>query len=347
MSTALLVLGGSALAGPALRWAREAGLRVILVDPDVRAPARRAAHEFQPLPHDDVAAHVALVRRLGSGDQGPLDGLRGVLATEPRTVALLAPLAEALPGVLPPRRALERLHSEEETRAALGACGVPVSGPDPSGGRELDLLGYFRDGVFVPGGLAARRALASGDVVSVQPSGLAPERARAAHQLAARAARALGVERGLVQVTLCATEEELRVVRLLPALLDLTGALHVAPLAYGKSPLQAWLAHLAGAGGPFDEPVLEPRAHAGWLALACTRAGVFAGVDGVARARAVPGLVDLWLEEPGREIAPLGRETRPLGYLWAEGHAAEELEERLRRARAALEVRVACRQRVA
>ncbi|NOT31939.1 MAG: hypothetical protein HOP15_15950, partial [Planctomycetes bacterium] len=82
-------------------------------------------------------------------------------------------------------------------------------------------------------------------------------------------------------------------------------------------------------------------------ALAPTRAGRFAGVDGLTRARDVAGVAGAWIEEPGRELGSPEIETRPLGFLWAEAPDQSELEQRLRAARAALEVRVACRQRVA
>jgi hypothetical protein len=335
MGPTLLVFGGGAHAAPALRWAREAGLHTILADSDTHAPARRAAQEFHSIPARDAEAHAALARRTAKTSR-----LAGVLVGEPSRFALLSKVTPAVPGLLPARPALERLSSPERTREFLRGAGFPVCEAAPERQR-LDLFAFFRDEAFVPGGIAARRALARGAIASVQPCGLQLERERGAYVLAERAARALGLERGLLQVELAETDGELALVGLQPGFADLVGATHVARLAYGKSPLQAWLAHLAGAGGPFDELALAPRAAAGWLALLPERSGLFAGVDGLSRARAVPGLVDLWVEEPGRECAPGASEPRPLGYLWAEAPDPAQLVERLLAARAALDVRVA------
>ncbi len=341
MSSTLLVIGGGAQAAPALRWAREAGLCTVLADPDPHAPARRAAQEFHSIPARDAEAYAALACRTAKNGR-----LAGLLVTEPSRFALLPHLSDALPGLLPPRSTLEHLSSPERTREFLRGAGFAVCATAPERIR-LDLFAFFRDGAFVPGGIAARRTLAHGAVASMQPSGLQPEREHGAYVLAERAARALGLERGPLQVELVETDTDLALVRLHPGFADLLGATHIARLAYGKSPLQAWFAHLAGAGGPFDELELTPRATAGWLSLLSERSGLFAGVDGLTRARAVPGLVDLWIEEPGRECAVGEFEPRPLGFLWAEAPDPAQLVERLLAARAALEVCVASPQRAA
>ncbi len=342
MSHALLVLGGAPFTAPLLRWAREAGLDAVLAAADPHTPLRRAAAEFHSIPADDAEAHAALARRLAKDGR-----LAGVYAADARAFALLPAVAAAVPSLLASRRVLELLLRPGETRARLAASGLALANGPASDERELDAFAFFRDGAFVPGGLALRQRLASGDVTSVQPCGLAPELERDAYRLVERAARILGFERGPLQATLRAGPDGLVLAALHPGIVDALGASHVARLAYGKSPLQAWLAHLAGAGGPFDELALAPRAAAGWISLAPARAGRFAGVDGLTRARALPGLVDAWIEEPGRELGSPEIEERPLGYLWAEGRDGNELEDRLRAARAALEVRVACRQRVA
>jgi len=338
MSSTLLVLGGGALSVPVLRWAREAGLGVYLADPDPRAPGRRLAHEFQALPSDDAAAHAAFLRH------GASDSLAGVLATERRALPLLARLAELAPEALPARRALELVATPEVLRSALAQRGFTVA--DETEGLEsvLDVFAFFRDGAFAPGGIAARTVGARGTQRSLQPSGLSAEDEFAAHRLAERAGRALGFERGPLQVTLARRPGELVLVAVQPAFLDLLGAGHVAQLARGKSPLQAWFAHLAGAGGPFDEVARETRGAAGWLALFAERAGLFAGLDGLARARALPGVAGVLSAEPGRVLASPELEREPLAHVWATAHDREELAERLDAARAVLEVRFASRE---
>ena len=60
MVKSILMIGGSRLQLPALRWAREAGLRIVLADRDPRAIGRTEAHAFEAIPGDDVDALVAL-----------------------------------------------------------------------------------------------------------------------------------------------------------------------------------------------------------------------------------------------------------------------------------------------
>src|ERR1700752_858495 len=111
MSRALLVLGAPPLSAPALRWAREAGLLLVVVDPDARAAARRLAHEFQCLPPDDERALVALARRRGGGP-----ARAGVLVGAPRWLASFARLGAGAPSFQPPEVALEPLLVPERAR---------------------------------------------------------------------------------------------------------------------------------------------------------------------------------------------------------------------------------------
>ncbi len=64
MGKAILMIGGGRLQLPALRWAREAGLRVVVADRDPAAPGRREAHGFEPIAGDDTSALVTLARSL-------------------------------------------------------------------------------------------------------------------------------------------------------------------------------------------------------------------------------------------------------------------------------------------
>ena len=49
MVKSILMIGGSRLQLPALRWAREAGLRIVLADRDPRAIGRTEAHAFEAI----------------------------------------------------------------------------------------------------------------------------------------------------------------------------------------------------------------------------------------------------------------------------------------------------------
>ena len=339
MSRTLLVLGAGPLQIPALRWAREAGLTSVVTSADARA--KRLAGEFHSLSPCDVDAHLALTRVLAR------DGaLAGVLVSDERGLRLLATLAGALALPVPPRAALALALEPARAREHWRAHGLVTNGSDEPRER-FDVGGFFRDGAFVPAGCVERRALPLASRVSewgLCPPRLAGEELAQAFVLAERAARTLGITHGPVQVTLAAGERGLALIELFPGFRDAVAAAHVTPLAYGKSPLQAWFGALAEAGGPFDELPLAPTATAGWMAVLPERTGFFAGVDGAARARALPGVVDLWLEEPGREIDSLSEPAAVCGFVWARGDDRNELERRLRAARAALEVRVACRQ---
>jgi hypothetical protein len=335
MPRTLLILGGGVLAAPALRFAREAGLAVVLADPDPRARSRRLADEFHALPRGDADSHRSLVRRLAREGR-----LAGVYAADAESLALLPALADGAGDILPPRGVLTEL-ARDGGRAKLAAGGVALAPEDAE--PVLVVLGFFRDGAFVPAGSARRETRSGGDVLGVQPGLALASEARAAYVLAERAAHCAGIEVGPLTATLAATPGGLAVVRLDAGFAEPVLATHVAPLAHGKSPLQAWCAHLADAGGPFDELPLDSRAHAGWLALhAPGLQGLFGGLAGAARARAVPGIATLWIEEPGRELGAPASAGAPLALLVASGDDREQLEDRLRRARAALEVRVAC-----
>lgn len=211
-------------------------------------------------------------------------------------------------------------------------------------GRHLDVNAFFRDGAFRPAGILDRHFSAEPHCVPVwgaQPSTASPEEERAVYELVEAGARALGILDGPLKADVVLTADG-------PALLEMAPRFHgdvssawVSRLAYGKSPIQAWFATLAGAGGPFDE--MPPRAErvAGWMALLPEQPGVLQGFEGVERARRAPGIAEvLLLRGPGHTIETLGDNRAVCGFLWAEGRDHRELEERLRRARALVQVRM-------
>jgi hypothetical protein len=337
MST-LLVLGGGSASESVLGYAREAGLRGVLLDPDPRTSARRRASEFHSLPWNDERALLGFVR----GALAREHEIAGVLAATEPALRLLGGLAEFLPQALAPRAVLERLATAERAREALRAAGFDCG--DTLDAPAFELFAFFRDGALVPGGSARRLHAGEGDELCLQPSGLGAAELAGAYRSLERAAQALGLTRGFVQATLRKTEGGWSFARLVPGVLDLLGASEVARLAYGKSPLQAWCAQLCSAGGPFDEPLLASEHHAGWLRLQTTRGERFAGLDGAARARALPGIRALTIDESSD--APLERGTRTLAHIVAVALDECELEQRLRTARAALAPRFAVQQQL-
>ena len=164
------------------------------------------------------------------------------------------------------------------------------------------------------------------------------------YELVENAARALELVVGPVKadVVWCASG---------PALLELTprfhgdvSTAHVTPLSHGKSPIQAWFATLADAGGPFDEMPARARRAAGWMALFPQEIGALSEVRGLEAARRLPGVEAVTLIRPrGHEITRLTDNTAVCGFLWATGRDAAEVESRLRAARALIEVRTAWR----
>jgi biotin carboxylase len=217
----------------------------------------------------------------------------------------------------------------------------------PLEGLHLDVNGFFRDGAFVPGGLLERFFSPPPHHVplwGLQPARLSTGQTREVYDLLERAARALGIHVGPVKadVVWCASG---------PALLELAprfhgdvSTAHVTPLAHGKSPIQAWFATLAGAGGPFDDQPITAGSAAGWMAIFPDETGELAEVAGLEAAQRLPGIAAVTLLRPhGHTITNLTDNTSVCGFLWATGRDAAEVESRLRAARALIEVKMAWR----
>lgn len=323
MSKVLLVLGDGPLAPFALTWAREAGLDALFLAPGT-SPARRLAHEFHPLDLGASAPAVALVRRLASDGR-----LRGVLAASRRALPLLAELAEAVPEVLSARRAHQ--NSAHLPRELLSAAGIVSAGEDRRA-AHFDVLGWLGAGEFARGCVGER---APEGEFTFLPAALSPAEKLTLEQHTARAATALGLTHGPVQAAWQRTRTGFALVELVPTWLAAHALTHGARLAHGKSPLQAWCAHLADAGGPFDEVPERTRAAVGLVTLAGRLPEELGDLGPVRRLAGVVDVVRECTSESPRRPARL--------TLVVEGRDRSELEHRLRRARAALEERIACK----
>jgi hypothetical protein len=76
---------------------------------------------------------------------------------------------------------------------------------------------------------------------------------------------------------------------------------------------------------------------AGVMMLPIPRRGVLHGAEGLAEARAVPGVEDVTITVPaGREVVPLPEGAAYLGFLFARGERPEEVEAALRAAHSRL-----------
>lgn len=246
------------------------------------------------------------------------------------------------------RVARDRKEAAEAYGLALGATADPTGGgvlvEAQLRGRHLDVNAFFRDGSFRPAGILDRRFSPEPCCVPVwgaQPSTASREEEAAVYRLVEEGARALGLDQGPVKADVVLTEDG-------PALLEMAPRFHgdvstawVSKLAWGKSPIQAWFATLADAGGPFDEMPARPERVAGWMALLPEHPGELVAVEGVERARRSPGVADvLVLRNRGHVVETLGDNRAVCGFLWAEARDHEELEERLRRAAALVQIRM-------
>lgn len=323
MSKVLLVLGDGPLAPFALAWAREAGLEALLLAPG-KSPCRRLAHEFHPLDLGESAPALALARRFARDGR-----LAGVLASQRRSVPLLGELAEIAPGILSPRRAHQ--HAAHLPRELLAPLSITTAAEDVHA-SAFEVLGSLRGGRYSRGCVAERSADSG---ATFMPAALDGRESLALEERTERAALALGLVEGPVQATWQRSGADFALVELVPAWLAAQAATHGARLALGKSPLQAWFAHLADAGGPFDEMPARARAAIGFTSLSGRLPAELGDLGPVRRLAGVLEIV--------REPAPEAPRHPARLTLLVEGRDRPELESRLRRARAALEARIACK----
>ena len=319
MEQILLVLGAGKLEAPILRWAREAGLTTVATDADARVPARRLAHEFHALPPCDVDAHLALARCCVERGE-----VVGVHAGDARSLRLLARLADALPLPAPSGRALELAADVERARSAWRDAGLPVAGASST--AALEVTGFFRDEVFVRAGIAERRAPRRGATECwILPAEIGAEAGRLVYRTAERAARALGIACGPVHARFARGSTHPELIDLFPGFG--VAATLVSTQVFHWSPVQAWLAHLVDAGGPFDEMPLAPRHVGGWIE-------VRPAPERSSAPRSESG--DPWVVVPARGASD------STAILWASRERRDELESTLRAARAILEAEGAC-----
>ncbi len=197
------------------------------------------------------------------------------------------------------------------------------------------------DGLLANGSLAVTAAFDKPDTpegptfeetLLVTPSRLPEPTLAEAIDLAGRAARALGLRHGPIHAEL---RIDSRTGEARPVMLELAarsiGGLCSRVLRFlGGMSLEMMI--LLNALGRVVEPT--PSAGAvGVLMLPVDRAGVLESVDGREEALAVPGITGLSITIPiGETVRPLPWGDRYLGFLFAEGSAAVEVEDSLRAA---------------
>jgi biotin carboxylase len=176
------------------------------------------------------------------------------------------------------------------------------------------------------------------ETIYVTPSGEAPEVQDRIRETAQRAVTALGLTRGPVHA-------EMRVngrgVWMLEVAARPIGGLCAKALTFdGGMPLEELiLRHTAG------EDVSSRQADgpaSGVMMIPIPREGIYQGVSGVEEAAAVPGVREaIMTAKEGQKLTPLPEGASYLGFLFARGGDAREVEQALREAHARLRFRIA------
>ncbi|MAB81444.1 MAG: hypothetical protein CMJ89_19055 [Planctomycetes bacterium] len=335
MHGTLILIGGGALHHHAPHWARAAGMKVVCTDEDARAPARPGVDLFHALAAEDVDGHVDLANTLSR-----TSSFVAAYSSSDRGLRSMAAIGEATGHSTVSLVGVERALDGPTAHATWRKNAIPCD--ERMVENCLEVNGFFRDGSFQPAGIFERGSFegnGGGVAWGWQPSSLKENEVRPVYELLESGARALGIEVGPVMGTVTLGEPHLLALR--PRFHEDVRTAYVSPLVYGKSPLQAWFAHLLDAGGPFDEMPLAPQRCAGWLAILPEHEGTFCGIEGMDQARRLPGIAGLVCGRHPFEITDLFDERAVCGYLWAGGRSKVEVEHRLRSARAALRVNIA------
>jgi biotin carboxylase len=212
-------------------------------------------------------------------------------------------------------------------------------------GWELSIDGLLTDGSLAVTVIFDKPDTPDGptfeETLLVTPSRLPAPTVEAATNLAEQAARALGLQLGPIHAEL---RIDRRAADARPVMLELAarsiGGLCSRSLRYLDG-VSLEMMILLNALGVEVETALPPGA-AGVLMLPVERAGVLRAVDGQAEARAVAGITGLSITVPiGQKVRPLPHGDRYLGFIFAEGAEANEVETALRRARDSLRTVIA------
>jgi biotin carboxylase len=228
-----------------------------------------------------------------------------------------------------------------EIRAILAETGRtedrPILLEEYVPGWELSIDGLLTDGALAVTAIFDKPDTPDGptfeETLLVTPSRLPAPRLAAATALAEQAARALGLHHGPIHA-------ELRIDRrsgdARPVMLELAarsiGGLCSRSLRFLGGTSLEMLILLNALGATVD--LGQPTGASGVLMLPVERGGVLQAVEGQAEARAVAGITGLSLTIPlGQTVRPLPWGDRYLGFLFAEGSDAAEVEAALHRAR--------------
>ena len=232
-----------------------------------------------------------------------------------------------------------------EIRAILAASGRPHDEPilveEYVPGWELSIDGLLTDGALAVSAVFDKPDTPDGptfeETLLVAPSRLPAATLAAATSLAERAAQALGLRYGPIHAEL---RIDKRAGTPRPVMLELAarsiGGLCSRSLRFldGVSLEMMILMNALGVG--ID--LAPPSGASGVLMIPVERSGVLQAIEGQSEARAVAGVTGLSITIPiGHTIRPLPWGDRYLGFIFAEGDDAGEVEAALRRAHGKLQ----------
>jgi biotin carboxylase len=172
------------------------------------------------------------------------------------------------------------------------------------------------------------------ETIYVTPSRLPGEVQSAIARVVSRGASALGLTEGPVHAELRVNDGGAVVIEVAARSI---GGLCSRTLTFGTgmSLEEVILRHALGM--PADAP--RESAAAGVLMLPIPRAGAFDRVDGLEKARRVPGIVEATITmRPGQRLVPLPEGSRYLGFVFSRADSPAEAERALREAHAKLTV---------
>ncbi|HEY4166548.1 MAG TPA: ATP-grasp domain-containing protein [Reyranella sp.] len=225
-----------------------------------------------------------------------------------------------------------------EIRAILAEAGgadEPILLEEYVPGWELSIDGLLTDGALAVTAVFDKPDTPDGptfeETLLVTPSRLPAPTLAAAIALAERAARALGLRCGPIHAELRIDERSDA-----PVMLELAarsiGGLCSRSLRFLDGTSLEMLILLNALGVAVD--LGQPAGASGVLMLPVERGGVLRAVEGQAEARAVAGITGLSITIPlGQAVRPLPWGDRYLGFIFAEGADAAEVEAALHRAR--------------
>jgi biotin carboxylase len=337
---------------------------VVGVDDDTTVLAALAA-EALGLPHNSVesvkATHYKDVMRLILSETKDLLSPRFELVSideDPRVIAKRVPYPCVVkPLSLSASRGVIRADNPEQFVAALGEVveilgEASLSPDDPASrqvlvesfiqGREFALEGLLIDGMLTVLALFDKPDPLDGpyfeETIYVTPSRLPAEAQQAIAESTATAAAALGLREGPIHAEVRLNEQGPWIVEVAARSV---GGLCSNTLRFGSPDLSLEEIILRQATRLEIVSLQRERQPTGVMMIPIPCGGILRSVQGLAEAKAVPGVEDVTISIPrGQTVVPLPRGTQYLGFIFARAETPEAVEAALREAHRRLEFKI-------